>query len=241
MERWRLLVTWDGEPGYNMALDEALLVGSADPTLRLYTWKPEALSLGYFQRAGDVPGIAKSEAVVRRLTGGGAIHHADELTFSIAAPVDHALYAGEIRGSYERVHGAIRVALATFGVDATLRGDRGLTSDRTDTGMCFEHSTDLDLAWSGAKGVGSAQRRTGGRVLHHGSIKLGRSSLDRSVAALRDVAPSVDVETLGARLVESFADRFDASFETETASPEEEAHARERAAHFTSEAFVYRR
>ena len=104
-EPWRLLTTWDGEPGWNMALDEALLQGrAARPTLRLYTWRPAALSLGYFQRWSDVPAAAAAPAVVRRLTGGGAIHHDLELTFSIAAPADHPLYRGELANSYGRVH-----------------------------------------------------------------------------------------------------------------------------------------
>ncbi len=241
MEVWRLLRTWSGAPGYNMALDEALLLGSARPTLRLYTWEPEALSLGYFQRARDVPNLERAHAAVRRLTGGGAIHHAHELTFSITAPLEHPLYAGEVRGSYERVHAAIADALATFGVHAELRGTSALQSDREGTGMCFEHSTDLDLAWSGAKGVGSAQRRTKGRVLHHGSIKLDRSPLDASVAAIRDVAPSATLEQVAERLLASFASRFGVEFETAEPSKAEGARASERTSHFTSNAFVHRR
>ena len=60
-ERWRLLTTWGGEPGFNMALDEALLYSSHRPALRFYTWRPAALSLGYFQRWRDVPAIDRVE------------------------------------------------------------------------------------------------------------------------------------------------------------------------------------
>ena len=80
-ERWRLLRTWDAPPGFNMAFDEALLVSSnATPVLRLYTWSPGALSLGYFQRYDEVRaklrarmGERELPPMVRRLTGGGAI------------------------------------------------------------------------------------------------------------------------------------------------------------------------
>ncbi len=241
MQRWRVLTTWDREAGWNMALDEALLAGlDPRPTLRFYTWKQPTLSLGYFQRVAEVPALARAPVAVRRLTGGGAIHHANELTFSIATTVDDPLYRGPVRTSYERVHGRIAETLARFGVHAAERGERLLDSDRPDTGMCFEHSTDIDLAWDGRKGVGSAQRRTGGRVLHHGSIKLDRSELDTQVAGIRAHAPGVDASTLAAALVEGFAADFDA-FEPGEVTAAEAERANERSAHFTGDAFLRRR
>jgi lipoate-protein ligase A len=242
METWRLLHSWDAAPGFNMALDEALLVlPRSEPTLRFYTWRPAVLSLGYFQRAADVPNLERAKAAVRRLTGGGAIHHANELTFSIGAPQEHPLYAGAVRGSYERVHAAIAEALAELGVSARLRGGEPLPTDRAAGGMCFERSTALDLAWDDAKGVGSAQRRTRGRVLHHGSIKLGRSELDDSVATVRAHAPELLAKSLAERLEAAFARRFRVSFEKGEPDEAELEHVRERAAFFTSEAFVRRR
>jgi len=225
-----------------MALDEALLLlPEEQPSLRFYTWSPETLSLGYFQKAKEVPNLERASASVRRLTGGGAIHHANELTFSISAKQGHPLYRGEVRNSYERIHGAIAEVLAEYEVQAEFRGQGGLDSDREATGMCFEHSTDLDLAWGGAKGVGSAQRRTGGRVLHHGSIKLGRSELDASVAAIWDHSPGVTPEQLAARLSACFERSFGVRLEPGEARPEELEHAALRAEHFTSREFVYRR
>jgi len=241
-ETWRLLHTWDGAPGWNMGLDEAFLVEpSSVPTLRFYTWRPETLSLGYFQRAADVPALEQAEAAVRRLTGGGAIHHANELTFSIAAPQAHPLYRGEVKRSYERVHAAIARALAAFDVRARLRGADALDSDRAEGGMCFEGSTDVDLAWDGKKGVGSAQRRTKGRVLHHGSIKLGRSALDASVAAIADHAPDVTPALVAKRMAAELARDLELVFEASEPSPAERAHAEERAPFFTSQAFLRRR
>src|SRR5262245_37388016 len=99
-EPWRLIVTWGGEPGWNMALDEALLATSDPrPVLRFYTWEPHALSLGYFQRWESLAARAGASVLVRRFSGGGAIHHADELTFSIAAALSHPLFHGEVRRS----------------------------------------------------------------------------------------------------------------------------------------------
>jgi len=241
-ERWRLLETWCAEPGWNMALDEALLA-SADPTpvLRFYTWEPAALSLGYFQRWSTLQARAAGQVVVRRFSGGGAIHHADELTFALAAPATHALFRGEVRRSYERVHGLLARALAHHGVQADLRGARAVSSDRAATGMCFHESTDLDLVWDGAKGVGSAQRRTGGRVLHHGSIKLGRTALEEGVAVLRTHAPELTAEGLARELAEVFADGLGLELVAEGPRPEELAFARARAEFYRSPEFVRRR
>ncbi|MCH2105663.1 MAG: hypothetical protein MK291_03380 [Planctomycetes bacterium] len=124
---------------------------------------------------------------MRRITGGGAIHHTNELTFSLTTSLDHPLFAGPVSRSYERVHEVVQVALTELGCEASLRGADGLRSDVEDTGMCFHHSTAMDLAWGERKGVGSAQRRRRGRVLHHGSIKLGPSKYDTEIATLEGV------------------------------------------------------
>ncbi len=242
MEEWRVVTTWDREPGFNMALDEAfLLAGEPRPTLRFYTWRPDALSLGYFQRLEEVRGRDEAGALVRRLTGGGAIHHRDELTFAIATEHDHPLYRGAIRASYERVHDAIAVALARLGVSASRRGDRELDSDDPTSPMCFHHSTPIDLVWNGAKGVGSAQRRTRGRVLHHGSIKIGTTFLEGPIAVLRDNAPTLDPPKLAELLTETFRDLWKADLRAEDPTPAELAHTAERAAFFTSPEHLGRR
>lgn len=244
-EPWRLLATWEGEPGWNMALDEALLASAdARPVLRFYTWRPHALSLGYFQRWRDFAALAGAHVLVRRFSGGGAIHHADELTFSIAAAQAHALFRGEVRRSYERVHGLLARAFAGLGVRAALRGDARVSSDRAATGMCFHESTPLDLVWDGRKGVGSAQRRTHGRVLHHGSIKLGASALEEGVGVLRAHAPALEPGELSRRIRDAFEHELGADFgrdEPEAPLDHERAHAQRRADFYRSEAFLRRR
>lgn len=241
-EAWRLLRTWEREPGWNMALDEALLTcGEAPPTLRFYTWRPAALSLGYFQRWSELEPLARGLAVVRRLTGGGAIHHADELTFSIAASAGHALFRGEVGRSYERIHGLLARCFEDLGVRAELRGARALRSDRVQGGMCFHRSTALDLVWGGRKGVGSAQRRRGGRVLHHGSIKLGASALEDGVAALWSHAPRLRPDALAHTITATFERELGCVLAREEPLAEERALAAVRAAFYRSDAFVRRR
>jgi len=242
VETWRLITTWGTDPAFNMGLDEALLESDESaPTLRLYTWRPEALSLGYFQRYDEVPAAARAPAVVRRITGGGAIHHSRELTFSIAASIEHPLYRGPVTGSYERVHEAVARALAAFGVPARPRGAEGLLSDAPATGMCFHHSTPLDLCWNGRKGVGSAQRRRAGRVLHHGSIKIGRSPLEGAIASADQHAPGLRAESFAPALLEAFRAAFDAVFEAGVPTPTERDRARELGPRYVDPEFVRRR
>jgi lipoate-protein ligase A len=232
-----------------MALDEALLVsGPAAVTLRFYTWSPDTLSLGYFQRLTDVPPAARFQsgergaelpgAVCRRLTGGGAIHHTGELTFSISAPLTHPLYRGPIEGSYRRVHAAIAAALRAVGVHAEERGGRVLDSEREATGMCFHKSASVDLVWDGKKGVGSAQRRKGERVLHHGSIKLDTTALEGDIATL---GAGLTAEELVPHCLTALQTAFGMRAEKSELRAVEAAHIEERAAFFTSAAFVGRR
>lgn len=226
-----------------MALDEALFESPSDvPTLRFYTWRPDAVSVGYFQRWAALEPLVAGRVAVRRATGGGAIHHADELTFSIAAPTSHPLYRGDVRASYARVHDAIAAALAEhLGVRAEARADRALVSDRAESVMCFQTSTELDLVWDGAKGVGSAQRRARGRVLHHGSIKLGATPLEGDVATLARHAPGLSAASLAELLLETLGRRWSAEFAPSEPTPAERRHAAERADYFRSAAFLRRR
>jgi lipoate-protein ligase A len=242
VETWRLITTWGAAPGFNMGLDQALLESEgAPPTLRFYTWSPDTLSLGYFQRRRDVPAAERARAVVRRITGGGAIHHAGELTFSITAPLRHPLYAGPIAESYRRVHTAVRRALAQYGVEAEFRGQRDLASDRPETGMCFHRSTALDLCWDDRKGVGSAQRRTRGRVLHHGSIKLQGSSLEPEVARVDRQGVQLGAADFAPTLRRTLAVSFGLRFEPGVPDAEERGRAQELGARYLDPAFVDRR
>jgi len=239
MEVWRTITTWGAPPSFNMGLDEALLLSpEAPPTLRFYSWKPDTLSLGYFQRYEEVAGTAGAGAVVRRITGGGAIHHVNELTFSLTAPLDHPLYAVPIGDSYTRVHAAIASALTHFGVEATPRG-RGveLESERPETGMCFHKSSCEDLVWGARKGVGSAQRRKDGRVLHHGSIKLGSSPLEGDIATVGDVDPAAVAE----KLRHALADQLDMAFEIGVPTPDERQAAKSLGTRYLDPTFLRRR
>jgi lipoate-protein ligase A len=243
VETWRLIESWDAAPEFNMGLDEALLDDpEAPPTLRLYTWSPDTLSLGYFQKWADVPGTESAGAVVRRITGGGAIHHTQELTFSIVLPQSHALFRGPVPLSYGRIHEALIAALSGFGVEASLAGQSSLLSDREKTGMCFHESTPLDVAWGERKGVGSAQRRRRGRVLHHGSIKLGSTPLEGDIATLEGYLPSDNpIGALAPALLREIETSFAVHLERSEATASERSAAQRLGGRYASRSFLRRR
>ena len=196
--------------------------------LRFYSWAPPTLSLGYFQKYDEVPAAAKQRFVVRRITGGGAIHHDREVTFSISAPASHQIYRGPVAESYERIHGVIVKALRNLDVESKLCGEASASSDRAGTGMCFHASTPLDLVWNGRKGVGSAQRRKNGHVLHHGSIKLGTTELEGDIGTLQSVREGIEPEHVARELVSSLSEAFEVEFET-TVPDSDETDARQDA------------
>jgi lipoate-protein ligase A len=112
----QLRVMFDGtaDATWNMAVDEALLATGDEATLRFYGWSPHAVSLGWFQSYGDFADLPPELAVVRRLTGGGAIHHGDEITFAVTC--DAAVLPGDIAASYRLLHDAVVAVLQAHGV-----------------------------------------------------------------------------------------------------------------------------
>ncbi|MCB9899062.1 MAG: lipoate--protein ligase family protein [Planctomycetes bacterium] len=191
---WRLLRSGPGTPSFNLACDEALLDtrGDGRPALRLYAWEPAALSLGRFQPLE--PFVERAAAhgltIVRRPTGGGAIHHDRELTFCLVATPGRDGYPISVEDAYGLVHEAVRRALESLGVPLRARGgDAPLSVKPRDATLCFLDTTAFDLVdVAGRKVVGSAQRRRDGRVLHHGSIPLEPPALSPGAGALSILA-----------------------------------------------------
>lgn len=163
----------------NMARDEALLLAVGQkrtpPTLRFYRWDPPTISLGYFQTFAEYEALdfpARNCPVVRRLTGGGAILHADELTYSLALPLGHSLVGSNLNDLYLRMHEAAIAALADLGIHAARCGTTVETHAQRGPFFCFQRRHCLDVLVGNDKIVGSAQRRIRDAVLQHGSIIL---------------------------------------------------------------------
>jgi lipoate-protein ligase A len=227
-----------------MALDEALLRAEpVVPTLRTYAWEPWSLSLGYFQpaRRAEIDRVtAAGYGLVRRMTGGGAIFHGDELTYSVVWPLDRPGIPRDTVGAYRLFHGLLARALKRLGVPAEPRGGRKLLSDTAagrDEFWCFYHSVPFDLAAGGRKLVGSAQRRTARGFLLHGSIPLAPNPFTPRAAC----AP-VGREALSEAILAEWASTFGTSPEPASPTPAEAAAAaRYAATRFALDAFTFRR
>ena len=166
----------------------------------------------------------------------------NELTYSLTADDSHPVFAGKLGESYQRIHAAIAQALATFGVEATIRGrDTVLDSERDDTGMCFHKSSCEDLVWGARKGVGSAQRRKNGRVLHHGSIKLGTTPLEGEIATVGQIAGKIDPSKVAEAVRHAFAEQLEMQFEIAVPTPAERHHAHVLGSRYLDPEFVRRR
>jgi lipoate-protein ligase A len=174
-ESLRVIVEQEPHSGaWNMAVDEVLLetaLASGQATLRWYRWSQPTLSLGHFQKPDDPAIEARFAALprVRRPTGGGAILHDREWTYSVALGPEHALSA-DPRRLYRLIHETVIGVLTRFGIPAHLRGAGDLALDHHF--LCFSRGDAHDVVIGPHKVLGSAQRRRRGAVLQHGALLL---------------------------------------------------------------------
>jgi lipoate-protein ligase A len=158
---------------------------------------------------------------VRRLSGGGAIIHDHELTYSCTVPAQNAL-AHDARHLYTRVHECIISALAALGIAAALRGSADPHCGKDF--LCFGRTDDFDVVMAGHKVLGSAQRRRKGAVLQHGSLVLRRSEWASQFPGVFDCAGrAVPVEQLIERLSRAVGGLFATQLEHCTISDDERA------------------
>jgi len=192
---WRLIVSPQASGPLNMATDEALLeaveAGNSPPTLRLYAWEPPCLSLGVAQPAADVDLVALRRAgwdLVRRPTGGRAILHTDEMTYSIVAGIDDPLVAGGIVPSYRRMSRGLLAALAELGLATRATKGEGHDPGPSGNPVCFENPGAYEITAGERKLIGSAQVRRKRGVLQHGTLPL-RGDLGRICRVLSFDSP----------------------------------------------------
>jgi lipoate-protein ligase A len=214
-----------------MAVDEALLETAAATgqlTLRFYWWQEPTLSLGYFQSLDDRQRHPPSQdcPVVRRASGGGAILHDRELTYSLAVP-QAAARLTEASHLYELCHQTLITALADFGITAALYRDCSATksNEMQNVGppfLCFQRRTCFDVVIGNEKIAGSAQRRRRGAVLQHGSILLARSPLAPELPGIQEAAAvSIAAVDLAQHWTPRLAEALNLSFTAECLSNSE--------------------
>jgi lipoate-protein ligase A len=175
---WRLVDTGHQDGATNMAIDEAIMeavaAGTSPPTLRVYGWDPACLSLGLSQ-PWDVVDSERCTAlgweIVRRTTGGRAILHVDELTYSVSAPEDEPRVEGGIRESYRRLSEALVLGLESLGL-RTQRTKPYYKDHGPQGPACFDGPNDYEITVGQMKLLGSAQARKRGMVLQHGTLPL---------------------------------------------------------------------
>lgn len=183
-EVWNFIDSENCSPSFNMACDEALLTwhseGKIGPTIRFYGWNPPTLSIGYFQ---TVEKEINMEAVkeqnlgfVRRPTGGRAVLHDKELTYSVIVSEEHPKMPQSVTEAYRVISEGILEGFKELGLDAyfaipsTSREQEELKNPRSS--VCFDAPSWYELVVEGRKVAGSAQTRQKGVILQHGSILL---------------------------------------------------------------------
>ncbi len=242
MNSWRLIDTGPLDGPANMALDEALLScfdkERPRPLLRLYGWDPPALSVGRYQDARSALRLDLCEAegvpVVRRMTGGGIIYHARELTYSIVCSPEHLGLNG-VKEGFRRLCGFLLGTYGRLGLEASFAVDSNSTGERLGerTAFCFAGKEEFDVLANGRKIGGNAQRRLSGAILQHGSIPL-ENRVRHGLRYLKEPAPgasaSVSLAELGVvpepdrlkrLLVESFRECLGVSLAAAPPSAEE--------------------
>lgn len=251
-----------------MAYDQALLESvqaGGPPVLRCYRWAPACLSLGRNQvvarrEAVEMATAARGFELVRRATGGAAVLHDRELTYSVAVPVG---VLGSPRETYLAINRALVAGLRRLGVAAEVAGSSGIAGGMPNwENPCFQAPAPGEVVVGGLKLVGSAQRREGRTLLQHGSLLLAGDQgvvaecLAGERSAVGDVVPSPasGFTTLAALLhplpswlelisaiTAGFADTLGLTLRPSSLAPAERARITPLTAHFESPDWTWRR
>lgn len=233
-----------------MAIDQAILESTAatgQATLRFYRWSPATLSLGYFQKFADRDHHAASAEcpIIRRASGGGAIVHDDELTYSLCIATKGSIAKANAE-LYDIVHLAILNGLAEQGIAVELyeapQGEK-IKASKADPFLCFERRAVGDIICESAKVGGSAQRRLKNALIQHGSLLLSQSKFAPELAGLKEQSGiEVDVDLLIEDISRKLGATLKLKMEHGEVSPSETPRAKEIAAEkFASENWTTRR
>ncbi len=183
-QQWRFFECGPESAYFHMAMDDVLVRrfsrGESLSVFRVYQWREPAITVGYAQHAGEYLDLGKCSRdgieVTRRLTGGRAVFHGNEIAYAVIGSVTDPVFGGGIRDTYRSIHAAIIEAFRAIGTDS-LREEENpehrVSAPFRKLAPCFASPTRFELTLDGRKVVGSAQRRFQGVFLQQGSIRLG--------------------------------------------------------------------
>ena len=248
---WRLLHYRSGDAFENMALDEAVfretVRNNRPPTLRFYGWRSPAVSIGYFQKLENEIHADRCRAsgvdIVRRITGGKAVYHRDEVTYALTAGRSASLFPDDISRTYEIISRCLARGLSFLGINARMaKADPGAALHTRRESCCFSVPFGSELLVEGRKICGSAQTRTQGGFLQHGSLLMrfdpvetaalmgplqdtdAAATLRSRVAAVNQVLSApVSAEALCKALQRGFVEELGVRLAPEPLTPAEEA------------------
>ncbi|MCX8081938.1 MAG: lipoate--protein ligase family protein [bacterium] len=232
MKKWRLIISGVMSPEENMGVDYALWQstssGESTPVIRFYQWNPPAVSVGYNQSTNDLINTefcsTHNIPIVKRPTGGSAIFHDIELTYSFCGNVKNHYSFGMPLSSYITVCEGIIKGLEYLGIKAEIRGFSEGKEPSYTTRDCFSLSSRHDIVVEGRKIVGSAQRRNKNAFLQHGSIliDINRELWDAifiekvdflKIISLKELfKKSISIEMLIKNIIMGFEDIFGVHF-----------------------------
>ena len=224
-DTWRFIDTGPCSAFYNMALDEAIATavrtGNLPPTLRIYGWDMPSVSIGCFQKVSDINidyCLGKGIPIVRRPTGGRAILHDYEITYSFSAKTDSGVFSKGLLDSYEKVSSAFGLALSKIGLASELKLQR---EPRNRSPLCFQSTSYGEITIFGKKVIGSAQKRWPDCLLQQGSIpfildkdeiakvfRLQSPEIGDKIIGLKEILPHLNLRDLRDAIRISFEETF---------------------------------
>ncbi len=232
---WRLIDSGPCSASYSMALDEAIATSvrnrKAPPTLRFYSWDRPSLSIGSFQKTADLDlDYCRQNSIpfVRRQTGGRAILHGDELTYSFSVRTDKEPFSKGLMQSYGRISSAFNLAFQKIGIHVESKMQRERGRVLTSNPLCFESSSYGELLLNNRKIVGAAQKRWKDGLLQQGAIPystcdkemlagvFGRRALvaENSLHGLKEIVLDVSDQNFRKAVQEAFEETFSISLLT---------------------------
>lgn len=263
---WRIIDSGPCDAAFTMALDEAIAIKvrqeHSPPTLRTYGWSRRSVSLGYFQRSADLDiGHCRENEIdiVRRPTGGRAVLHGDEITYSFSVQTKTGCFSSGLLDSYERISSALMSALSILGLSPRSATNRERTKSEnrnTHSPLCFQSVSFGEISINGMKVIGSAQKRWGEGLLQQGSIPLTidedevfkifqRKTLGMergTFFGLKQIMPDLSEEALKSALRTAFEKTFHVALECSVPTREELSLALDLAARkYRADAWTFRR